>query len=134
MKHILNKHGEKLDQHKDAVRDELYWERYEQSKLAAREAQRKAAKEREAAAAAVAAAQGGNEVAGAEAPDWQVGTLRPVQSPRHDTRAAQGRIVHLSGTVLPCTTLTAAAVLLQTAWLPALGSAGRLALKQLVMK
>jgi len=124
VKHILNKHGEKLEQHKDAIRDELYWERYEQSKLAAREAQRKAAKEREAAAAAVAAAQGGNEVAGAEAADWQVGlqlgreASTVTQTPYPCcSRAYCARIRH-SGAMDDS---HSSPVLLQLAWLLALG-------------
>lgn len=49
----------------DVIRDALYWEAYERAKLAAREAQRRAAKAREDAADALA-------VDGGEG-DWQVG-------------------------------------------------------------
>jgi hypothetical protein len=51
---------------RDVIRDELYWERYEAAKLAARDAQRKVAKQREEAAAAAAAAAAGGEG------EWQV--------------------------------------------------------------
>ena len=71
VKHILNKHGEKLEEHKNVIRDDLYWERYEQAKLAAHDAQRKAAKEREAAAAAAAATHAGADM-GEAAAEWQV--------------------------------------------------------------
>lgn len=49
----------------DVIRDVLYWEAYERAKLAAREAQRRAAKAREDAADTLA-------VDGGEG-DWQVG-------------------------------------------------------------
>jgi hypothetical protein len=48
----------------DVIRDELYWQAYERAKLAAREAQRRAAKAREDAADALAG-DGGEG-------DWQV--------------------------------------------------------------
>jgi hypothetical protein len=54
---------------RDVIRDDLYWERYEAAKLAARDAQRKAAKQREEAAAAAAAAAGGDGHG-----EWQVRT------------------------------------------------------------
>lgn len=75
VKHILNKHHDKLDEHKNVIRDDLYWERYEQAKLAAHEALRKVAKEREAATAAAAASQAGADM-GEAAAEWQV---RPLQ-------------------------------------------------------
>jgi hypothetical protein len=48
----------------------LYWERYERAKLAAREAQRKAAKQREEADAAMVGAQAGADGEGHG--EWQV--------------------------------------------------------------
>lgn len=52
------------------IRDDLYWERYERAKLTAREAQRKAAKQREEADAAVAGAQAAADGEGHG--EWQV--------------------------------------------------------------
>lgn len=67
VKHILNKHQDKLDEHKEVIRADLYWERYEAAKLLEREG--KLRKQR-ADAAAAAGSQGG---LGEDVADWQVG-------------------------------------------------------------
>lgn len=56
VKHIHNKHAAKLDEQRDAIRDELYWQAYEAAKKAQHAAARAAAKERDAAAVAAASA------------------------------------------------------------------------------
>jgi hypothetical protein len=60
VKHIFNKHQQRLDEQRDVIRDELYWLAYEMAKKSQHAATRTAEKqkEKEAAAAAVAAAAG----------------------------------------------------------------------------
>jgi hypothetical protein len=77
VKHIHNKHGHKLDEQRDVIRDELYWLAYESANKAKHAAARAEAKQREAAAAPGRAAAGGDAdahmaEAGGHGGEWQV--------------------------------------------------------------
>jgi hypothetical protein len=76
VKHIHNKHGHKLDEQRDVIRDDLYWLAYEAANKAKHAAARAEAKQREAAARPGAAAGGDADAHMAEAAghggEWQV--------------------------------------------------------------
>ncbi|KAF6250875.1 hypothetical protein COO60DRAFT_1629284 [Scenedesmus sp. NREL 46B-D3] len=77
VKHIQNKHGHKLDEQREVIRDELYWLAYEAANKAKHAAARAEAKQREAVARPGAAAGGGGDAHMAEAAgaggEWQEG-------------------------------------------------------------
>jgi hypothetical protein len=76
VKHIHNKHGHKLDEQREVIRDELYWLAYEAANKAKHAAARAEAKQREAAARPGAAAGADGDAHMAEAAglggEWQV--------------------------------------------------------------
>jgi hypothetical protein len=76
VKHIYNKHGHKLDEQREVIRDELYWLAYEAANKAKHAAARAEAKHREAAARTGAASGADGDAHMAEAAghggEWQV--------------------------------------------------------------
>lgn len=76
VKHIENKHGHKLDEQRDVIRDDLYWLAYEAANKAKHAAARAEAKQRESAARVGAAAGAEPDAhmaeAGGHGGDWQV--------------------------------------------------------------
>lgn len=72
MKHIYNKHQQRLEEQRDVIRDELYWLAYEKANKTKHAAERELIKQQEAERAAAAVAAGDARLA--EASDWQAST------------------------------------------------------------
>lgn len=75
MKHVYNKHQQRLDEQRDVIRDDLYWLAYEQANKAKHTADRELSKQQEvqrAAAAVPPPSTGDVHMADAAAGDWHV--------------------------------------------------------------
>ncbi|WIA09843.1 hypothetical protein OEZ85_010057 [Tetradesmus obliquus] len=105
VKHIENKHGHKLDEQRDVIRDDLYWLAYEAANKAKHAAARAEAKQRESAARVGAAAGAEPDAhmaeAGGHGGDWQEGYEGeegfPAAAAASGGRGAPGRLGPMRG-------------------------------------